>query len=202
MAETGFRCRRRSATSSAVSRPPAIQVPPPADNCRVATLAASFPSLSMRRSLRGRSEEWLKVTMLRRSCGRLSLMTKRTASWTRRILSPVMEPLTSKTQMRSSGWRGSVVARAEVDAFACKVTMPKMSCARPRGSALYSMRASIDKGPEPLTSGSGWAWEGAPTCAAGAMESSSAKAEKSGEAELKRRFALCCCQLLFRPPGD
>mmetsp|Transcript_66687 Transcript_66687/g.204001 ORF Transcript_66687/g.204001 Transcript_66687/m.204001 type:complete len:272 (-) Transcript_66687:102-917(-) len=182
MAETGFRWRRASATCRAVSRPLAIEVPPPALSRSAAMFASFLPAPSMRRSRNSRRADVLNVTRLSRSSGRLSSATKRTAPCTRRNFSPLMEPLTSSTQIRSIGWRGSSAAPAAAGgaAAACNVTMPKTSCARPRGKARYSTRASIVKGPAARTSGSGCACEAAAAPAAGAMGSSSWKLSGAG----------------------
>mmetsp|Transcript_58402 Transcript_58402/g.170805 ORF Transcript_58402/g.170805 Transcript_58402/m.170805 type:complete len:253 (-) Transcript_58402:202-960(-) len=174
MADTLFRCRRCSMTARPASRPLAMSVPPPAVSRSVAAEASLLPSASMRRRRHCLSELWWKETMLTRSAGSACSMTKRTASCSRRIFSPIMEPLTSKTQTTSMGWRRA--ASCDTASAALMVTRPKTFCVLQHGRAEYSTRVLRVMVPElaEATSGSGCASHAA-TAPETASSSSSAK---------------------------
>mmetsp|Transcript_72952 Transcript_72952/g.156222 ORF Transcript_72952/g.156222 Transcript_72952/m.156222 type:complete len:210 (+) Transcript_72952:1049-1678(+) len=177
MADTRFRWRRCSMTCTAVSRPEAIEVPPPAERRSVSAMASSRPSVSMRRRRNALFAKELKVTRPRRSVGRAWSMTKRTASCTWRSLSPRMEPLTSRTQIRSM----ACLSCAQLVMGAWIVTKPKTSCVEPRGNAEYSTRVLKESVPPSTGMGSG---SGRLSCAAAV-----AKASLSGSSSSKR----CAC---------
>mmetsp|Transcript_71026 Transcript_71026/g.169475 ORF Transcript_71026/g.169475 Transcript_71026/m.169475 type:complete len:206 (-) Transcript_71026:189-806(-) len=156
MADTLLRCRLCSSTCKPRSRPCAMRVPPPARIRRVATVASSWPSRSMRRSRSWRSAPELKVTRLRRSFGNASPTMKRTAAFRSSILFWLpMEPETSSTHTISMGLRSLVAAAAPAAAPACTVTKPKTLCTASLGMAEYSTRVLNVSGPSWHTSGSG-----------------------------------------------
>mmetsp|Transcript_47787 Transcript_47787/g.133231 ORF Transcript_47787/g.133231 Transcript_47787/m.133231 type:complete len:200 (+) Transcript_47787:1117-1716(+) len=180
MAVTALRCRRCSRMERPVLMPAAIEVPPPARRRSTATLASFFPAASIRRRRSTLVAALLNATTLTRSEGPAWSTTKRTALCTCWSFCPLMEPLTSRMQTKSMGWRCASCASSGFSgpgaAPACTVTRPKTSCDFPTGSAEYSTRALSDTMPSALTSGSGSAAaSGAAAAGRASIGSSSAK---------------------------